>query len=54
MLILILLNRFLGKSSSVPLAILFSVIYLSSAEKSGIVVLIFKEIELHSEISFIS
>ena len=53
-LILILLNSFVEKPSSVPLSIQVSVIYWCLAEISGIGAQHSKEIELHSEISVIS
>ena len=54
MVILILLNSFVEKESSIPLVIQFSVFYGCSAEKSVIGVQLFKEIELHPEIPVIS
>ena len=54
MVILILLNSFVEKESSIPLVIQFSVFYGCSAEKSVIGVQLFKEIEMRPEISVIS
>ena len=54
MVILILLNSFPEKESSIPLVIQFSVFYGCSAEKSIKGVQLFNEIELHPEISIIS
>jgi hypothetical protein len=54
MVILILLNSFIEKESSIPFAIQFSVFYGCSAEKSVIGVQLFKEIEMSPENSVIS